>query len=169
MRLSVRSTSTRTFAVLPAVVLAEQAVSRRPLHLRWAPLMAWGYLQYRLSGSYRIARAGGPPGMSQGRPEHLVTTGIYAHTRNPMYMGHLVFLTGLTLVTRSPLSLAVTAGLVHWFDERARHDHSRLFGFFGEPYREYAQRVPRWLPGLPDDRDPGRPRVSGLSGSATKG
>lgn len=152
MRLSLRGTSTRTFVAIPAAVLAEQALSRRPLHLRWAPLLAWGYLQYRLSGSYRIARAGGPPGMSQGQPERLVTTGIYAHTRNPMYLGHLVFLTGLTLLTRSPLSLAVTAGLVHWFDERARTDHHRLIGIFGDPYREYAARVPRWLPGLPDDR-----------------
>lgn len=152
MRLSIRSTSTRTFAVIPAVVLAEQSLSRRPLHLRWAPVLVWGYLQYRLAGSYRIARAGGPPGMSQGRPERLVTTGIYAHTRNPMYSGHLVFLTGLTLVTRSPVSLAVTAGLVHWFDERARTDHRRLTKIFGEPYLQYAARVPRWLPGLPTER-----------------
>lgn len=152
MRLSLKSTSTRTFVAIPAVILAEQAISGRPLRLLWSPLMAWGYLQYRLSGSYRITRAGGPPGMSQGQPERLVTTGVYARTRNPMYMGHLVFLTGLSLVTRSPTSLAVTAGLVHWFDERARTDHRRLVDIFGEPYMEYARRVPRWLPGLPTDR-----------------
>lgn len=154
MRTSLRSTSTRTFAAIPAVVLAEQAFARRPLRLRWLPMLAWGFLQYRLAGSYRIARAGGPPGMSQGRPEQLVTTGVYAVTRNPMYLGHLVFLTGLTLLTRSPLSLAVTAALFPWFDERARADHRRLVTFFGKPYEEYAARVPRWLPGLPTDRDP---------------
>ena len=152
MRNSIRGTSTRTFLAIPALVLAEQAIARRPLHLRWAPLLAWGYLQYRLSGTYRITRAGGPAGMSQGQPERLVTTGVYARTRNPMYLGHLVFLAGLTLVTRSPAALAVTAGLVHWFDERARTDHSRLIGIFGPEYEEYAARVPRWLPGLPTDR-----------------
>jgi protein-S-isoprenylcysteine O-methyltransferase Ste14 len=152
MRLSLRSNSTRTFVAIPALVLAEQAISRRPLRLGWMPVMAWGFLQYRLAGTYRITRAGGPPGMSQGQPERLVTTGIYAHTRNPMYMGHLLFLAGLTLVTRSPLCLAVTAGLVHWVDERTRADHRRLTTIFGEPYREYAARVPRWLPGLPTDR-----------------
>lgn len=151
MRMSLRGTSTRTFVAVPAVVLAEQALSRRPLHLRWAPVLAWGYLQYRWCGDYRIRRAGGPPGMSQGRPDTLVTTGPYALTRNPMYSGHLVFLTGLTLLTRSPAALAVTAGLVHWFDERARTDHRRLAGMFGQPYEEYAARVPRWLPGLPTD------------------
>jgi protein-S-isoprenylcysteine O-methyltransferase Ste14 len=71
-----------------------------------------------------------------------------------MYMGHVVFLTGLTLLTRSPLALAATAALVPWFDERARADHERLITFFGEPYRQYAARVPRWLPGLPTDHAP---------------
>lgn len=152
MRWSLRSTSTRTFAAVPAAVLAEQALSRRRLHPAGVPLMAWGYLQYRLAGSYRITRAGGPPGMSQGRPDQLVTTGPYALTRNPMYLGHLLFLTGLTLATRSPLSLAVTAALVPWFDERARQDHRRLVEMFGPAYEDYAARVPRWLPGLPTDR-----------------
>jgi protein-S-isoprenylcysteine O-methyltransferase Ste14 len=149
VRPSLGSTSTRTFVAIPAVVLGEQALTRRPLRLRWAPVLAWGFLQYRLSGRYRITRAGGPPGMSQGRPERLVTSGIYAYTRNPMYLGHLIFLTGLTLLTRSPLSLAVTAGLVPWYDQRARKDEERLTTFFGEPYREYAGRVPRWLPRPP--------------------
>jgi protein-S-isoprenylcysteine O-methyltransferase Ste14 len=149
--MTLRSTPTRTFVALPAVVLAEQALSRRPLRLGWTPMLAWGYLQYRLSGRYRIARAGGPPGLSQGRPDRLVTTGVYAVTRNPMYLGHLVFLAGLTALTRSPLALAVTAGLVPWFDERARQDHERLTALFGEPYTAYAARVPRWLPGLPSD------------------
>jgi protein-S-isoprenylcysteine O-methyltransferase Ste14 len=152
VRPSLRSNSTRVFVAIPAVVLAEQAISRRPLRLAWVPVMAWGFLQYRLAGTYRITRAGGPPGMSQGQPERLVTTGVYAYTRNPMYMGHLLFLAGLTLATRSPLSLAVTAGLVHWYDERTRRDHRRLAEIFGEPYRQYAARVPRWLPGLPTDR-----------------
>jgi protein-S-isoprenylcysteine O-methyltransferase Ste14 len=151
MRRSLSGTSTRTFLAVPLVVLAEQAAARRPLRLRWAPVMAGGYLQYRLSGTYRITRAGGPAGMSQGQPDRLVTTGVYARTRNPMYMGHLVFLTGLTLVTRSPVALAVAAGHLHWFDERARTDHRRLIGIFGAPYVRYAARVPRWLPGLPTD------------------
>lgn len=151
MRLSLRSNSTRIFFAIPGVVLGEQLLSRRRVHLGWAPVLAWGFLQYRLSGDYRIVRAGGPSGMSQGVPERLVTTGVYGVTRNPMYLGHLIFLVGLTLLTRSPVSLATTASLLHWYDERARTDHRRLTGLFGDPYLEYAARVPRWLPGLPTE------------------
>ena len=54
MRLSLSSNSTRTLVVLPAAVLAEQAVSRRRLRPRWLPVMLAGFLQYKLAGDYRI-------------------------------------------------------------------------------------------------------------------
>ena len=145
MRLRLSSTSTRTFVVLPAAVLVEQGLARRGLRPRWLPLLLWGYVQYRLAGDYRIARAGGPPGLSQGFPERIVTTGIYARTRNPMYLGHLIFLTGLALVTGSPLAVVALPVLGPWFDRRAAHDEQRLLERFGQPYAEYRDRVPRWL------------------------
>ena len=145
MRPNLSSTSTRTFVLLPAAVLAEQAFARRPLRLRWVPVLAWGYLQYRLAGEYRIARAGGPPGLSQGYPDRIVTTGIYARTRNPMYLGHLVFLTGLALVTGSPIAVVALPVLAPWFDRRAARDERRLAERFGHPYAEYRDRIPRWL------------------------
>ena len=35
-----------------------------------------------------------------------------------------------------------------WFDGRARGDEAHLAELFGAPYREYAARVKRWLPGV---------------------
>jgi protein-S-isoprenylcysteine O-methyltransferase Ste14 len=145
VRLRLSSTSTRTFVVLPAAVLTEQALARRPLRPRWLPLLLWGYLQYRLAGDYRITRAGGPPGLSQGYPERIITTGIYARTRNPMYLGHLIFLTGLALVTGSPLAIVALPILGPWFDRRAAHDERRLADRFGRDYEAYRDAVPRWL------------------------
>jgi len=43
VRMSLTSNSTRTLVVLPAAVLAEQAISRRPLRLRWLPVMLAGF------------------------------------------------------------------------------------------------------------------------------
>jgi protein-S-isoprenylcysteine O-methyltransferase Ste14 len=148
MRLSLRSTSTRTFLALPAVLAAEQAVRRAPLHPAGLPLMAAGFAAYELGGRYRIGRAGGPPGMSQGMPERLVTTGVYAWTRNPMYLGHLVFMTGAALVTRSPLAIGALALAGPWFGGRVAKDEARLRAAFGSEYDAYRQRVPRWLPGV---------------------
>ncbi len=150
LRISISSTSTRTFLVIPAVVLAEQLISRRKLHLRYAPLLAWGYLQYRLAGSYRSKVAGGPSGMSQGFPEGIVSTGIYRWTRNPMYLGHMIFLGGLTLLTRSPVALAIVSSVIPWYNERVKKDEERLQKKFGPSYQEYRDSVPRWI-GLPPE------------------
>ncbi len=148
MRLSLRSTSTRTFVVWPALVATEQLLARRPLHHRWAPLLASGYLLYRGAGLYRTRVGGGGPGMSRP-PERLVTTGIYGWTRNPMYLGHHIFLAGLALLTRSPLAVALVAAHVPWFGARAREDERVLAARFGGTYAGYRRAVPRWLPARP--------------------
>jgi hypothetical protein len=146
-----RSTPHRTFVLYPLAVLLIKVVgSRGRPRLRWryTPLLAWGYLQYRLCGEYRRPRAAGGWGM-QTLLENLVTTGPYAYIRNPMYLGHIIFLTGLALFTRSKLVLLFTAGVALWFNSRVDMDERRLEDLWGEPYRAYKATVPRWLPRPP--------------------
>lgn len=146
MRLSLRSTSTRVFGAVPVAVAAEQLLLRRRWHPVALPLVAAGFGMYKLAGGYRLPRAGGPAGMSQGMPEQLVTDGVYAHTRNPMYLGHVLFLCGLALLTRSPLAIAYLAATAPWYGTRVAADEARLRTAFGEDYATYVQAVPRWLP-----------------------
>ncbi len=143
----VRSTSKRDFIVIPIIVLIEQAISRRRLRARGIPLMIWGYLQYRLAGSYRSRIGRGGPGVSGPPPERLVTSGIYAMTRNPMYLGHIIFLAGLTISTDSPIALAVTIGVIPWFRGRIIENERQLQELFGTEFDDYAARVGRWGPG----------------------
>jgi protein-S-isoprenylcysteine O-methyltransferase Ste14 len=63
-----------------------------------------------------------------------------------MYLGHLVFLAGLALSTRSPLAAAIFVGSVPWFNARAAADEKQLEARFGHEYRTYGAGVPRWLP-----------------------
>lgn len=144
MHISIRSTSTRTFVLYPVLVAAELALTGRRPHLRWLPILAWGYLQYRLAGRYRSRIGGGGPGMSNP-PERLVTSGIYGVSRNPMYLGHQIFLAGLALVDPSPVTVALFGLHVAWFDTRAQRDEERLVAQFGPAYESYRDRVPRWL------------------------
>ena len=81
-------------------------------------------------------------------PARLVTGGPYAYTRNPMYLGHLIFLAGLALTLRSELGALIFVANVVFFHVRVRRDEERLREFFGEPYAEYCGRVKRWIPGL---------------------
>jgi protein-S-isoprenylcysteine O-methyltransferase Ste14 len=145
-----RRTPIRTFVVYPLVTIAwELAINRGSLRLEpiFLPLMLWGYLQYRLCGRYRIKRGGGGPGL-ETPPERLVASGPYAYTRNPMYLGHLIYLTGLTLSFRSLLAAAITLVTAIWFHRRVVADEARLTNQLGEPYSRYCASVKRWLPGL---------------------
>jgi hypothetical protein len=145
-----RSTSSRTFVFWPVALLGAEAALQRGLPQvdPWAlPLLAWGYLQYRLAGNYRLREGGGGPGLSIP-PERLVLGGPYRYCRNPMYLGHLIFFAGLALALHSWLAAAVLALHLVWFDRRVRGDEERLAALFGDPYREYVARVKRWIPGL---------------------
>ena len=143
-------TPIRSFVVYPVVsLLWELAIHGDQFqpNLWFAPLMIWGYLQYRLCGRYRIRVGGGGPGL-ETPPERLVSTGPYALTRNPMYLGHIIFLIGLTLTLRSWLAGLITIGTAIWFHLRVIGDEKKLVPRLGQPDADYLTRVRRWIPGL---------------------
>lgn len=140
----------RTFILFPLITFAwELILNRGGLQVKplFFLLMLWGYLQYRLCGRYRTGRGGGGPGFDTP-PERLVTSGPYAYARNPMYLGHIVFLIGLTLTLRSLFAVLLMAGSAFWFHSRVLIDERRLAERFGEPYLDYCASVKRWIPGL---------------------
>jgi protein-S-isoprenylcysteine O-methyltransferase Ste14 len=75
----------------------------------------------------------------------LVTDGLYAHTRNPMYVGFFCVLAALAFAFASDwcfVTLVVFA-LVNHVGVVMREERY-LEGLFGEEYRAYKARVPRY-------------------------
>jgi protein-S-isoprenylcysteine O-methyltransferase Ste14 len=75
----------------------------------------------------------------------LATTGIYAHLRNPMYVGAILILTGLAAALASDwmaILLLPTALLLHF--GVVRREERYLEAKFGEDYRRYKASVPRY-------------------------
>jgi Phospholipid methyltransferase len=144
----IQSTPHRTFIAFPALVLAYEAVRTRsltPKHPEFMLLLPWGYLQYRFVGQYRRKQHAGSRGFGQ-LPDRLLTDGPYALTRNPMYLGHLIFLLGLALSWRSKLGLVLLAAYLPWFHLRVLRDEEWLADKFGAEYAGYKSRVRRWIP-----------------------
>jgi len=143
-------TPVRSFVIYPAVTLLwELAVHGHQFQANFwfAPLMLWGYLQYRLCGRYRVRIGGGGPGL-EIPPERLVSTGPYGLSRNPMYLGHIIFLIGLTLTLKSWIAALITLATAIWFHTRVVGDEKKLIQTLGQPYVDYLSSVKRWIPGL---------------------
>jgi protein-S-isoprenylcysteine O-methyltransferase Ste14 len=144
-----RKSPVQTFLLLPlAVLLLELALGSLRLQRAGALLMLWGYAQYRLVGRYRVRLGGGGPGLSGAPPERLVEGGIYAWTRNPMYLGHIIYMIGVAVLLQSWLGALIAAARAVWFHFRVLRDERGLAERFGEPYLTYTKRVKRWLPEL---------------------
>lgn len=145
-----RRTPTQTFVLCPLAVLAVELALHdgRPSFVPWGcPLLLWGYLQYRLVGGYRGPRAGGGPGI-ETLPDRVLATGPYSVTRNPMYLGHLIFLTGLAITLWSWFALILFGARAIWFHCRVLNDERQLAERFGAEYVEYQRKVERWIPGV---------------------
>ena len=143
-------TPVRTFIVYPFLTLLWECCFRGgtlEISTGFAPLLIWGYLRYRLCGLYPIKHGGSGPCL-ETPPDRLVDTGPYAYSRNPMYLGHIIFLIGLTLTLRSFFAAILTLVVAIWFHIRVCRDEKRLLLRLGEPYERYLRSVERWLPGL---------------------
>lgn len=81
--------------------------------------------------------------------EDLVTDGLFAHCRNPLYDGNLLILLGLGLAANSLVFLAVGLPffLLAYRAIVAAEEHF-LRQKFGAAYDDYCRHVPRFLPRL---------------------
>lgn len=134
----------------PLCIVAIEVVLRRGQIevVPWGvPLLLWGYLQYRFVGNYRQRMGGGGPGLSVP-PEGIVTAGPYRYARNPMYLGHLIFMLGMAITFWSMAALILFAFHLVWFNRRAIEDEAHLQQLFGAEYEAYKARVKRWIPGV---------------------
>ena len=126
--------------LLAALLLGGEAagagawVAGTGLFLAGAGLRVWAqeHVRYRLDGAHSLA-----------------TTGPYRRLRNPVYLGTILLCVG-AVVTTGRLWLAAVTAL--WcaavYVPVVRFEEGHLEGKFGDDYRRYRRRVPRWRPRL---------------------
>lgn len=79
----------------------------------------------------------------------LVTEGVYARTRNPIYLAFIIFLVGTGMLFNSdwlfvllvPFVLVIHYGVI-------RREENYLLARFGAPYANYMRQVPRYVFGI---------------------
>ncbi|MFK7887205.1 MAG: isoprenylcysteine carboxylmethyltransferase family protein [Gammaproteobacteria bacterium] len=80
------------------------------------------------------------------RAESLVVTGFFRYSRNPMYLGMLLILTGWAVWLGQPLNLLLLVWFVLSINTlQIRPEELALEAKFGDDYRAYCARVRRWI------------------------
>ncbi len=82
-----------------------------------------------------------------GNPtHHIMTMGVFAFSRNPMYLGIVIFLTGVALAVDLPWVLVMllpSTVACHYI--LIAPEERYLAAKFGEEYEQYARSVARWV------------------------
>jgi protein-S-isoprenylcysteine O-methyltransferase Ste14 len=103
-----------------------------------AGLLTFALALWAFADSWRI-------GIDRNTPGALVTGGIFAWTRNPIYVALDLIAFGTFLVQGYAIFLALAfalAGLLHYQIVR---EERYLAGAYGDAYRAYCQRVGRYV------------------------
>lgn len=140
-----------------AAVTAFVAGTVLPLRLDVPPALGWiaGAAALALDGwaMATMARAHTNilPHRAAGR---LVTTGPFALTRNPIYVGNALLLAGVGLAVGSAwFLLAAAAAAVATHHLAVLREERHLAARFGADWEAYARRTPRWI-GRSKRKDP---------------
>lgn len=76
----------------------------------------------------------------------LVTNGIYAYTRNPMYLALLLLLLSWGLYLGNAFNTLMAAGFVYYMNAfQIQPEEQVLESKFGKEYKRYLKAVRRWF------------------------
>jgi protein-S-isoprenylcysteine O-methyltransferase Ste14 len=158
-----RNNTLKTFFIGGSFIMCLWIVAPYLIHRFWdprwpaMPVSAWRWVGVVLStAGYAIAvwcvmlfiKVGKGTPLPFAYPRQLVLVGPYRFVRNPMVLGTVLFLLGdaVLLASYAVLTYAVLVFIVmHFFvliEERS------LCRRFGEAYRAYFAKTPRWWPKL---------------------
>jgi protein-S-isoprenylcysteine O-methyltransferase Ste14 len=131
--------------------LAARAVPAACVTLPARPLIAAAFaiagLVVSVSGvaAFRRARTTVDP-TSPAAASALVRTGIYAHSRNPMYLGFLLLLAAWSVQLSSLVAFVLLPGFVLYIDRfQIAPEERALASRFGREFEDYRSRVRRWV------------------------
>jgi len=81
--------------------------------------------------------------------EELVSEGIFSHCRNPLYLGNILELLGLGIMSNSIIFILIVFPLFLFFYQAiVLAEENFLFDKFGQQFSDYSKKVNRWIPNL---------------------
>lgn len=103
-----------------------------PVALLGAGLVSWGIATLGIRNT-------------SGLPDGLITSGPYAFTRNPQYVGDILLFIGLAIIANSEMVLVTNLLTTLVFVVAPLTEEPWVEAQYGEPYCAYRARVSRFL------------------------
>jgi len=141
------------WALMATVTAPWRAVLLYETRWTWIPaavLFCAGLILYQQSHThFSLGQLGGLPEIARGHTEQrLVTTGIRARVRHPVYLGHLCEMLAWSVATGLAACWALTAFAIITGAAMIRMEDRELENRFGQAYRNYRLAVPALVPKL---------------------
>ena len=76
----------------------------------------------------------------------IIREGVFAVVRHPIYLGAILFVMSLVLLTLSLASAGLLLGMTGFYVFLCRYEEKALLAFFGDDYQEYRKEVPMLFP-----------------------
>lgn len=140
----------RDYTPIPFVIaMIFLASSSKESVIIGSALMVFGEL-IRIKGVAHIGGISRTRTYSTGRK--LITSGIFSHVRNPLYIGNFFLSVGIIVVAN--VHYYFTALFIGCFILQyiliVNWEEANLKKVFGAEYEEYLKMVPRWIPSISD-------------------
>lgn len=110
-----------------------------PFHLLSTVFIGGGF--YLIAAGWRTLYAAQKAG-------NLATTGLYAYIRHPQYVGFVLIMSGFLLQWPTLLTLAMFPVLLWMYSRLSISEERETEKMFGDAWRNYANKTPRFFPGL---------------------
>jgi len=99
-------------------------------------LLLWSLISF--GQSFRV-------GIDTEHPDKLITSGVFAFTRNPIYVAFALILLGQFLIFSNWILLIYLGAATWLFHRQVLREEEYLKQHYGEEYLEYSNRVRRYL------------------------
>jgi len=128
---------------IPIKAVYETYCKNSPLQITGALFILSGYSVFILSlisfgNSWRV-------GIDKSRPGRLATKGIYALTRNPIFMALELYFTGTALINMNMLFIGFAVLNALGIHYQILQEEKYLRKHYGDEYSDYKKRVRRYI------------------------
>jgi len=99
-------------------------------------LLVWSLVSF--GRSFRV-------GIDAENPDRLITSGVFAFSRNPLYVAFWMILFGQFLIFPNWILLVYLGAATWLFHRQVLREESYLKQHYGQEYSDYCQRVSRYV------------------------